>query len=348
GLGIAFLVILFFKNTKRIWTGLWEAVRGFTLVVSLSLITSGYWPMNALVTYGNPVYPFAVAGLPGGVGAVSPSAHSAVNLGNSGISAWWQVVSEQVRTTDLGHWHNGLGAAFFVMGIPAIVAGVVLFRRRDWKHYGLLLVLFLILGLCNPAPTVARFLLYQLVIAAFFLCWVLRECPVNLRNLLLILLVGLLGLNVVRTAPAFLHRGKPAWVAAYALLSGDTRWLQRPHLPGDYTPQDFWRDFAGEGDRLGLWRSSPIPAVPEGLRGDVFVFARQFEDLEAWEAFLETEQITHVYLENNTEQQQLWHWCFEENLSFAPQLHRRSGTVMASHGFVVPVESALFEVREAP
>jgi hypothetical protein len=352
GLGIAFLVILIFKNTEGVWAGLWKSTQGFILVVFLCLVTSGYWPVQALLTYGNPVYPYALnlggVELPGGVGAVSPNLHSAVNLGNSGISAWWQVVSEQVRTTDLGHWHNGLGAAFFVMGLPAVVVGLVLFRRHDWRQYGLLLGLFLILGLCNPAPTVARFLLYQLVIASFFLCWVLRECPVKLRNLLLIVLMGLLGLNLIRTAPAFLHRGKPAWVSAYALLSGDTRWLQRPHLPGDYTPLDFWRDSAGEGDRLALWRSSPIPAIPEGLRGDVFVFARKFEDFEAWKTFLKQEQITHVYLENTAEQQQLWEWSFEENSTLTPLLHRRSGTVMASHGFMVPVESALLEVGEAP
>ncbi|MDX1971455.1 MAG: hypothetical protein SFY68_02880, partial [Candidatus Sumerlaeia bacterium] len=126
GFGLVYLIALYNAEEISRFARLRNSVVGFLFVVFFSVATAGYWPIKSLLVYGNPFYPFGFQigpySFPGIPTAASPSDHSELYLNSSGISAWWQVVSEQVRTTDLGHWHNGLGAAFFVMGIPAIVA----------------------------------------------------------------------------------------------------------------------------------------------------------------------------------------------------------------------------------
>ncbi|MGK5169806.1 ArnT family glycosyltransferase [Geodermatophilus sp. CPCC 205761] len=133
-----------------------------------AFIAGGGWYVENLLVTGNPVYPVAVAGLPG---AVEPGRFSTSPPGTSleGLMAVpYSWAHDLLPRSGISYEHRtgGLGSLFLWIGLPCLVAVTIAAIRHRDRLWALLLGVVVVPFLVQPFPWWARFTLPLAALAA--------------------------------------------------------------------------------------------------------------------------------------------------------------------------------------
>jgi len=281
----------------------------FTIVSILS--TGAPWFYHAWQKFNNPVYPIKVR--LGDTVIFDGRFESTINsemlesyTGVTGGEAYWNTLRETSRSPILSSWSGGLGAAMFICGIPALGLFILL---SLWTGAGvdarrILVVSGILLTIACPTLAIARFSLYQPVIALVALAWLLTIFPVIFRAVGSMLLCVIIFYDISMSTASILYRARPAEVVAFNLLSGYSRGALLDTHPAQYTALDFWREEVSKpGLTLGLppygigvWQSYAPWSPANILR---YRHPTGNEDASTWYTELSNHNVTHLYLQKH-------------------------------------------------
>jgi hypothetical protein len=130
----------------RLWRdgGIERLARGLGLFALASLAMGGYWYLRNWLVLGSPLFPYVLtsAGLRDAVPSRPPGAGPDLDPDSS--SAWFavftyprQLLEHLFQDPGLGSLNGGLGLAFWMLGLPALVLALgwavrALWQQRDW------------------------------------------------------------------------------------------------------------------------------------------------------------------------------------------------------------------------
>jgi len=355
GLGTVFLIFVAMKTEGK-WSRKFAVMSiGFLSVIVTCSLTTGAWAFHAWGKFGNPIYPIELSVgefviFEGPADSTIASNWTKKYTGRTGISAWWWIVSEQYRESSLSSWHNGTGAAFFILGLPAIVFfilfGIILNKSRN--ELLPITILFAVAWLFTPTLVVPRMILFQVGISAVCLSWMMTHQKKILNSILLGMMLICFLYNFARYIPAVLYRAKPADVIAYGLVSGHTDWMKWNNFPSSYNAGDFWRDTAEAGDKLGVVKGNYTLFLPENKEAEVMHLSyqdiRDADDLGLmdWLTEIRATQVTHLYADSSTV---VYQFILDHPEIFDVVVRRRDSLREDSRGFDIPPESILAKIN---
>lgn len=343
--GIIYLVLVFQGTVESNFSRWKKVILNLIAVAAVSICTSGIWNIHAWSQFNNPLYPAnlvvgerVVFEGPFDVDVTQRWCEEALG-GKTGFVAWWHVMREHNSVVVLSSRENGMGSAVYFLGIPAVlIFAVGCWRERN--RFWFVALLFGIVWIFLPNTFLVRMILYQLVVYAIALCWLLERMKWRERTVLLTLLTLCLGLNTARSFPAVLYRTKTPETVAYALLSGHTGWIQHQGFFNDYSPGDFWRDTAAPGEKLAIYMNKPPFYISRTLKSEAR-FGPRLEPQELtqdWALRLKKEGFTHLLISATKPE-------FEAVLAspelFEIVLRRRDSSAENPLGYLAPDESVL-------
>lgn len=185
------------------WPRVWRTAAG---CAGLMLVVGGFFYIVSWIRLGNPIYPFEVRF--GGTviirGALDVSGGEAFLLDPVGLTRWSAVPvawGERVGGTSLGSPFSGLGPMFVVLGLPALLAGLVAALRRRRTDVALLVAAVVLLFVVHPSRWQPRYTLYLMPAACVAIAWVWHLGGRGWRAVVsLAVLVGVLG-GFARSVP---------------------------------------------------------------------------------------------------------------------------------------------------
>lgn len=277
------------------------------LAVLTVVLNAGPWVLNAWSRYDNPLYPFKVTigekEIFAGQYALNVNEIMLKGLtGTDGWQAYWNTLHEHWRYPIISNWAGGLGSTFFIVGIPALVVMVFVLCGRGRYSGTRRLLLICLAGLFVATPTygIARFILYHPVAGLVAFAVVAGLVPAFPRFVWSAMLLATMGYDVFMNVSAVQYRQRPAFVAAYHLLSGQTSGAMKDTFPDQYTALDFWREEVSGPDKLlavpprfHVWL-----AYSAAMPGDI-VRVREPQgpwDMQQWLHDLQGLGVTHIYL----------------------------------------------------
>lgn len=230
--------------------------------VGPALALGGYWYARNAVTWGNPLYPLPVAGLPGDPATIALLQVDPRQVGTH--NPYWALLVSWV--SDL-HWRSyfygsatgGLGAAWLLVGAPCVLLGIVLaVRSRDrLSAWGFLLPGVLLL-LVYPGAYHTRYTIFLLAQGGVGLAFVLDALPRWPRQALL----------AAVAATALFSAAAGSWLAVD--LSGSDRGL---------TPRQVLALMRAPGSvRSDVGLRSAFTDVEKASPGATFVLPPEFDD----------------------------------------------------------------------
>lgn len=349
--GLVFLVFVYLRSNKgSVFLRLREVLAGFLTVVFISVCMAGPWFIHALEKYKNPIYPIGlnigervILSGPGDMDTVQK--HIKNYTGKEGVDAWWHVMKDTQRAPCLGGWHSGVGAPAFTMGIVSMVV-FFLFGQLgpDWKRYLPISILFFTAWLGMPTVNVARFAFIFLGIMSFCFVWFLAYSSRWPRWAAFILFLMIIFYDISRSFPALLFRPRPAEMFVYALVSGNSSWVNSQGFPEDYGPINFWCDTAEDGEKIGVVQGkAPTYFLPRDwdARMTIIPPSSEFESVGEWFEELKNLEVTHLYISWDKPEFEL----AEENVSFFKKYFSYTYSP-ATHGwsFSRPERSAIYRL----
>lgn len=254
-LGGIYLLVVFFRSLRGMAWGrrFGRVALAFGAVIAISLLMAGPWYINGIVKVRNPVYPMnvSVAGKTVFYGPYDPKMNSTQVeqfTGRKGADALWGTLVERWRSPSIASWSGGLGAATCIIGLPCLVAYlIILVGVRGRRAPGELLVVaaFVLLILTCPSPTLGRFLMFAMALVGLAVGVVGSFVHWAPRHIVVVTVLGLCGYNVYKSLPSLLYRQRNPELVRFNLDSGYTRAARDDNYPDQYTAQDHWLDKVG-------------------------------------------------------------------------------------------------------
>lgn len=171
----------------------WSGPPGVLLYSAAALAIGGYWYLRTWIKYGNPLYPFTVAGLPG-LGSVqdviiaysTPEQLAGKGVLNQIAVSWWNDFDPS-HTVVYDQRLGGLGMQWMLILVPlAVLAAVVWWRDDRRGPTGFLVLVIAGVVVTSPAPWWARYVLLNAGLAAalsgFALTWLTGKLRRSARH----------------------------------------------------------------------------------------------------------------------------------------------------------------------
>lgn len=226
----------------RLWVRRgWSGPPGVLLYIAAALAIGGYWYLRTWIKYGNPLYPFTVAGLPG-LGSVQDviiAYSTPEQLAGKGVLhqiavSWWNDFDPS-HTVVYDQRLGGLGMQWMLILVPlAVLAAVVWWRSGRRGPIGFLVLVIVGVVVTSPAPWWARYVLLNAGLAAalsgFALTWLSQRLRSGtwpgirrvgmVHAVTSVALLGVVGLSMVfatRSVP-YLAQGKADFLSIRSAL----------------------------------------------------------------------------------------------------------------------------------
>lgn len=285
----------------------WAARRiagGLAIVAGAGLALAGPWYIHNVIKFDNLLYPqkLSIMGRTLGDGPFEKDTFFPMFMKRrteSYLEAMWISWREDQAGVGLAPMWSGMGAAFFILGLPGLLAALA--RAGMERHRPVLIIMLIValLYLVQPVKWHSRYSLYFAWWAIIAALWFAQGLSRPERWLAGALLAVCLMYQGVKIAPAAASKFYPPDFYHYALKTGDVSPLRFLSWPGEFTGRHYIHENLAERD-LTIWISPNTPALlamPRDMTPRLVTW--DTGDVRAWRERLRREGADYVYIERS-------------------------------------------------
>ncbi|GAB4315719.1 MAG: hypothetical protein Kow0059_07910 [Candidatus Sumerlaeia bacterium] len=303
--GLLFSVVLGAAAVSGMIRHRWPALpaaAGIGLFACVWLALAGPWYAHNWIAFGNPVYPQRLVAF-GRTLAEGPYDKNTFfpmfmqRRTSSYMRAVWMAWREDEAGIGLAPMWSGLGAAFFILGLPSLLAALA--RAGIERHRAMLFSMAVIgaLFIVQPVKWHSRYTLYLAWFAGICVLWVFQRMGRLERLAGTALLAVCFAAQAVKAAPAAGSVLFPPDFWHYAWKTGDVTPLRFRCYPGEYTTRHYVHEHLAHRAAT-IWFSpnaAPLLLLPRDMTPRLLTFdSRRYGQ---WLGRLAAEGVEFVYIE---------------------------------------------------